>query len=439
MGAAKVLVPLGLLTGLGATVGFIALRARKAKASPLEEKPLTPRQISQQGRAGDEVTDTYNRAMAAETRDLDYLRDAADFLERSGKPRWAREVRQKRDSIMAATGAAESQARAEVARQAATPAAELEAGKQEWEKAAGGAPTQANVDTFYEWAIRPDSTDTAMVQNAYQMVIAYDSTPNKAQKIAVLADKLAKLKAGTYGVAPSSREAAAMAETPAVEVTPAPAMTEPPGDILPEVTVKAGGSEVKVPEPDEEGEEPERGVPLPPLPPAPSPSPPAAQGPSTSTTPELAKEETSAPADPNGTIALARVLIETESQPGWKGKHKAMVKSWQKAVGYSGAAADGKFGPGSALKMAREVGVLPLIRYYPKGSPTKAAAVEKYREQLYDYARVLDGEGKKEHAKAIRESAVHEKGQGWPTTPTAVPTEQRLAMYDSLLSTLAGG
>lgn len=434
MGAARVLVPLIILGGGAGVTGWIILRARKAKASPLEEKPQLPTgPVS----PGDPAVQTYNIAMSDETRDLDYLKEAADFLERSGKPRWAREVRQKRDSLMAATGAAMSQARADVAKQAATPETELAKGRAEWEQAAGGAPTQKDVDAMYVWAMKPESVDKAIVQQAYQMVIAYDKGPDRVQRIARLGDKLAKLKAGTYGVGK------ALPETPAVQI---PDATEEPDDIIPskrdqEVVVRAGGAETPIPEPEEEDEEPE-GRALPPLPPEPSPSPPAAQ-PSTAATPdvpELAKEESSAAADPNGTISLARALIEVEGESGWKKKLAGMVKAWQGQVGLGD---DGKFGVGSALKMAEEVGVLPLIRYWPKGSASKSSAVEEYRSKLHTLAFRLDREGKKEHAAAIRASADHERGQGWPSTPGPVTSAGggpgRLDMLDKLFTTLSQG
>ncbi|OHB73606.1 MAG: hypothetical protein A2V70_01280 [Planctomycetes bacterium RBG_13_63_9] len=424
MGAAKVLIPVGLLLGVGAGVGLAIWKTKKASASPLEEAPKTPT-------SGTTVTesmlaDEYARAMDPATQDLDYLKKSADFLRANGKTDWAGNVSSKIASIQAGKGAAIAAAQADVAAQAAAIPTDVAAFKQQWE-ATTPAPSQDDVDKMYDWAMKPDTVDPAWVQMAYQTVLAYDQSSAKTARVAVLGDKLTKLKSGTYGVA-------AQPTSPLQPAAPAPQVVvhTPEGETV----------ETPVPTPQQVAAEaePKEGTPLPPLPPEPSPLPPAQQPPTTKQVPELAKEETSEAADPNGTIAVARAMIDVESRPGWKADLQPLIQNWQKKVGLT---ADGKFGPGSALKMGEEVGVLPLIRYYPKGSPTKESAVRAYQTKLYTLADKLTSQGKREHALAIRASAEHEKGQSWPKTPGPVLTPMgepaRVEMLDKLLTALASG
>ncbi len=424
MGAAKVLIPVGLLLGVGAGVGLAIWKTKKASASPLEEAPKTPA-------SGTTVTesmlaDEYARAMDPATQDLEYLKKSADFLRANGKPDWAGNVSSKIASIQAAKGAAIAAAQQDVAAQAATIPLDVAAFKQQWE-ATTPAPSQDDVDKMYDWAMKPDTVDPAWVQMAYQTVLAYDQSAAKTARVAMLGDKLTKLKSGTYGIA-------AQPSSPLQPTVPAPqVVVQTPEGKTVETPVPTPQQVAATPEPKE-------GTSLPPLPPEPSPLPPAKQPPNPSPAPPLAEEETSAAADPNGTIAVARAMIDVESRPGWKADLQPLIASWQKKVGLTN---DGKFGPGSALKMGEEVGVLPLIRYYPKGSPTKEAAVRSYQTKLYELADKLTSQGKREHALAIRASAEHEKGQSWPKTPGPVLTPMgepaRVEMLDKLLTALASG
>lgn len=411
MASAKaILIPLGIVAGLGGGIALAVWKTRKASASPLEEEP-TP-----EGGPTDAMLATeYGKAMSPATQDLEYMQRVAELLEENGKPDWAAQVRTRISAIKAGKGAAIAAAHQDVAKQAQATEAEMAPGKEQW-ASTSGEPSQEDVDKMYTWAMSDEATDPAMVQVAYQMVIAWDKSSARETRIAVLGNKLAKLKSGTYGVATAEE---------AEETTP-------------KVVVKTNGKEVKVsaPTPAEVEAEPEP-VPgvtkLPPLPPEPSPKVPAEQPKTTDGVPELAKEETSEAADPNGTIALARAMIGVESEPGWKTKLTAMIANWQKKLGLKD---DGKFGEKSALRMGEEVGVLPLIRYFSKAFYTKKAAVDAYRRQLYDLADRLAGEGKEAHAAAIRASAENEQGQSWPKTPAPVDAAERLELYDTALSAL---
>ena len=135
--------------------------------------------------------------------------------------------------------------------------------------------------------------------------------------------------------------------------------------------------------------------------------------------PPLVAEEIKPANDPNGTILLARILLEEQGKPGWKYVSEA-VKEWQSKVGLT---ADGKFGPGSAVKMAEEVAILPFVRYWPTGSASKSSAVNAYRGRLKAYA-VNIAPKRREHALMLIRAADLETGQGWPTKPAVAPAQQ---------------
>lgn len=139
-------------------------------------------------------------------------------------------------------------------------------------------------------------------------------------------------------------------------------------------------------------------------------------------TPPLVVEETKPQNDPNGTIRLARLLLDEQAAKGWKYVSDA-VKDWQKKVGLT---ADGKFGPGSALRMAEEVAILPWIRYWPTGSASKSSAVSSYRSRLKAYALRIQPT-RPEHAASLIVAANKENGQGWPATPSVSPGSEPTA------------
>jgi len=132
--------------------------------------------------------------------------------------------------------------------------------------------------------------------------------------------------------------------------------------------------------------------------------------------PPLVSEETKPANDPQGTIRLARLLLDEQANKGWKYVSDS-VKDWQKKVGLT---VDGKFGPGSALRMAQEVAILPWVRYWPTGSASKSSAVSSYRSRLKAYALQIQPK-RPEHAAALIVAANKENGQGWPATPAVSP------------------
>jgi hypothetical protein len=145
---------------------------------------------------------------------------------------------------------------------------------------------------------------------------------------------------------------------------------------------------------------------------------PTAATPPTPTPAPIQTAEVKPQADPNGTIGLARLLIEVESQSGWKTALQSNVQVWQSKMGLT---TDGKFGPKSALKMADEVGVLPLIRYWSATGGTKDKQVGAYRASLLSKAKVLRAIPLTQaHAIALEQSATRETGQGYSANPPAL-------------------
>lgn len=141
--------------------------------------------------------------------------------------------------------------------------------------------------------------------------------------------------------------------------------------------------------------------------------------------PPLVVAEAAPAADPNGTIALAQAMKGEEESKGWKYVSEAL-KVWQSKMGRK---VDGKFGTGDALAMAKEVGNVPLIRYWPLNSKPLSVLLPQYREQLRVLAASLKAQHP-EHSAALLLSALNETGQGWPKTsvkaaPPVVPMTER--------------
>ena len=155
--------------------------------------------------------------------------------------------------------------------------------------------------------------------------------------------------------------------------------------------------------------------------PPPSPAPSAATPAPVATVPPLVVAEVEPAADPNGTVALAQAMKAEEESSGWKYVSDAL-KEWQRRVGRK---VDGKFGTGDALRMAQEVGNVPLIRYWPLNGKPLATLLPAYREQLRVLAASLKASAP-QHAAGLLLSALNETGQGWPKSsvkaaPPVVP------------------
>lgn len=94
----------------------------------------------------------------------------------------------------------------------------------------------------------------------------------------------------------------------------------------------------------------------------------------------LSGAETSREMDPHGTVKLARILLSRETMPDWKNDLKSDVEEWQTGLKSKGfdITPDGQFGPKSAAFMATEVGIMPLVRFWPKDVATKKQAKARY-------------------------------------------------------------
>lgn len=151
--------------------------------------------------------------------------------------------------------------------------------------------------------------------------------------------------------------------------------------------------------------------------------------------PPLAKEETKPELDPNGTIALARAMLDRETEPNWETALKDQIREWQKKMGLT---ADGIFGPKSALTMADEVGVLPFVREWPKGS-NQSTVLKKYRNSLHTKAANLESQGHTEHAKALDASAENEDARTFlaGSNPPPVTSDERLERLNALMKKVA--
>lgn len=124
-----------------------------------------------------------------------------------------------------------------------------------------------------------------------------------------------------------------------------------------------------------------------------------------------AEKPTNIPAD---TAELLRLMLARETTGDWKRQEPALAL-WQRERDLT---ADKKFGPQSALTMAEETGLLPIVRFWPKGAQ-KAQAVEDYQEDLLELASKAE-EPRRSQLKAAAE---REQGQGFgrnpiPITPT---------------------
>lgn len=150
--------------------------------------------------------------------------------------------------------------------------------------------------------------------------------------------------------------------------------------------------------------------------------------------PPLAVAETSAEADPRGTVSLARVLLTRENLPGWKEANQEDVKEWQKAVGLK---PDGKFGVASAARMAEEVGVLPLVRFWTPGKHWDVpSATKDFKAKISEVITELEKEGPDTTAQIVglKEAIKREKAVSLQKNPAPQKTEAWVAQTVELAS-----
>jgi len=115
---------------------------------------------------------------------------------------------------------------------------------------------------------------------------------------------------------------------------------------------------------------------------------------------------TAAPsAVPADTARLARRMLAEEATGKWK-HLDAEVGAWQKARGLKD---DGSFGPGTAKRMAQEIGALPIVRFWPKGSYKEGKWLREYQQALL----TLAASAPEPRASQLRVAADRERGQGF--------------------------
>jgi len=106
------------------------------------------------------------------------------------------------------------------------------------------------------------------------------------------------------------------------------------------------------------------------------------------------------------TAQMVATLLDAESRPGWN-RIEPSVSAWQKAR--PPLTVDGKLGPKSALLVAQEIGTIPLIRFWPKGSQ-KNTALNDYRAALIGLANNTTDQIR---AQQLRISAQREQAQAF--------------------------
>jgi hypothetical protein len=106
-------------------------------------------------------------------------------------------------------------------------------------------------------------------------------------------------------------------------------------------------------------------------------------------------------------------MLSEEGTTRWKRKYPELG-AWQAA---RGLVVDQNFGPGSALRMAQEIGTVPIVRFWPKGSLPQTA-LEPYRNALL----ALAGQAPEPRRAQLIMSANREQGQGFGSPTKAVAT-----------------
>ncbi|MFA5739387.1 MAG: hypothetical protein WC902_11435, partial [Bacteroidales bacterium] len=343
-----------LFAGLAAGLAALLAGARKARAAEPDDGTAEPDDgtadldtpIADRPGYGQAVA-YHDNAMRPEVTDLAYLAQVANWLEERGFPELAEPIRNKWE-LQRMTGAA--QPRPE------------------------DRPGYGQAKAYYDHAMATVHDPAILAQ--WAATLTAQGFPEFGQGIA------AKAASYTPSSAPITDSDSAFAPAAPAAPPPTPLLRDvtasdsiaystpgvaptatPPGPTAPGVVTF-----------EPEDDETEDAIP---------PSPPA------SAIPPIAAEETSEDLDPQGTVFLARILLAREGSSGWKEALQSEVKAWQSRVGLT---ADGKFGPGSAERMAREVGVLPLVRFWPLGEWRREVAVDNYRARIERVAQSVEAE-----------------------------------------------
>ncbi len=115
------------------------------------------------------------------------------------------------------------------------------------------------------------------------------------------------------------------------------------------------------------------------------------------------------------TLKVLTSMLAQEHAPHWRIIPEPSLKAWQQARSLK---ADGAFGTGTALKLAQEVGALPIIRAWPKGSFKEGKQLPAYQAAL----RSLAATAPEPRRSQLLAAALREQGQGFGTPETPIHT-----------------
>jgi hypothetical protein len=218
----------------------------------------------------------------------------------------------------------------------------------------------------------------AMVRIANAIAAHQPIDPNDFARVAAVAAQLgisAELLASYLGI-----------NLPAA--TPLPA----PGPVTPSPTPAPSPAPAPAPAP----------KPAPAPAPAPAPSPAPAPAPTPAPAPAPAEQPTALHSD---TAEVLRIMLAQEHSGDWKQKVPVLAP-WQAERGLT---ADQEFGTKSGIAMAHETGLIPIVRFWPKGSYREGHWLSDYRNALANIAATAEEPRRSQLHQAI----AREQGQGW--------------------------
>lgn len=120
------------------------------------------------------------------------------------------------------------------------------------------------------------------------------------------------------------------------------------------------------------------------------------------------------------TMTTVAAMLAQEQAPRWRKMPEPTLVTWQKNRGLT---ADGKFGTGTALKLAEEIGTVPIIRAWPQGSYPEGKWLNDYRAKL----RTLAASAPEPRRSQLLAAIEREQGQGWGTPEKPITSLIHLA------------
>jgi hypothetical protein len=117
-----------------------------------------------------------------------------------------------------------------------------------------------------------------------------------------------------------------------------------------------------------------------------------------------AEAATMAPPD---TVQVVTTMLDQELKPHWRIAAPGLA-DWQRSRGLT---ADGNFGPGTALALAKELGTIPIVRTWPKGSFLGSRHLPDFQTNL----RQLAQSAPEPRRSQLLAAANREQGQGFGT------------------------